>query len=105
MAAAYNSASLSPTCLLKDEASVGLWEPASEGVCVCVCVYAFIHSLCIHTVTHAHCGFTQIVRPASPTVHTHTHTFTHILKAGGSVAMATGRTAASAAAAIEPDET
>lgn len=70
---------------------------------MCVCVYAFIHSLCIHTVTHAHCGFTQTVRPASPTVHTHTHT--HILKAGGSVAMATGRTAASAAAAIEPDET
>lgn len=82
----------------------------SARACVRV-FYVFIHSLRIHTVTHAHCGFSQVVR--LPTAHTHTHKFahvhthTHILGAGGSVAMATGRTAASAAAATEaePDET
>lgn len=101
MAAAYNSASLSPTCLLKDEASVGLWEPASEGVCVCVC-------LCIHSlIVYSHCyTCTLWIHSNSQTsLADRAHTHTHILKAGGSVAMATGRTAASAAAAIEPDET
>lgn len=78
---------------------------ASERGSVCVCVFMHSFTHCVFTLLHMHTvdSLKQSDQPRRPC--THTHTFTHILKAGGSVAMATGRTAASAAAAIEPDET
>lgn len=76
---------------------------ASERGSVCVCVFMHSFTHCVFTLLHMHTvdSLKQSDQPRRPCTHTHTH----ILKAGGSVAMATGRTAASAAAAIEPDET
>ena len=72
----------------------------------CVCFHVFMRSLCIHTVIHANCGFIHSSTENSPANRTHTYAFSHILRGGGSVAMATIRTAASASATeAEPDET
>lgn len=71
-------------------------------MCVCLC----IHSLIVYSHCYTCTLWIHSNSQTSLADRAHTHTFTHILKAGGSVAMATGRTAASAAAAaIEPDET